>query len=154
MTAGTMDRPLVGADFDGQTYDPEEDHERLTGQLLRVYEAMTDGHWRTLEDVAARIRIATGHRDTPAAISARIRDLRKARFGAYPVRSRRAALRGGGLWEYRIEGQRGTGSPERRRCTACAAVGALHQPDPFTDRCTTCAVPYPCPTALAIGDHR
>ena len=65
--------------FDGETYDHDRDVERLTGQWHRVYECMSDGQPRTLRQIAT----ATG--DPEASVSARLRDLRKARFGAHKV---------------------------------------------------------------------
>ena len=63
-----------GSDFDGQTYDPAIDWERLTGQLGRVWGVMVYGRWVTLAEIHGR----TG--DPEASISARLRDLRKAVF--------------------------------------------------------------------------
>ncbi len=79
--------------FDGATFEPELDGERLSGQLERVRAAMLDGAWRSLAELAAR----TGAPE--ASVSSRLRDLRKARFGAHIVERRR---RGPGLFEYRM----------------------------------------------------
>ena len=79
--------------FSGETYEPELDYERLNGQLSRVYRLMRDGQWRTLE------QIAVAARGSPAAISARLRDFRKDKYGAHDVERRRVA---GGLFEYRL----------------------------------------------------
>lgn len=65
--------------FNGPAYDPERDDERLSGQILRVFNLMRDGAWRTLEQIAA----TTG--DPHASISAQLRHLRKERFGAHTV---------------------------------------------------------------------
>jgi hypothetical protein len=83
--------------FDGETYDPERDHERLTGQLARVRLLVLDGVWRTLEEIGA----ITG--DPAQSVSARLRDLRKPKFGGYVVERRiRDEARSAGLWEYRV----------------------------------------------------
>jgi hypothetical protein len=82
-------RPL----FDGETYDEARDRARLSRQLNRVWEAMRDRRWRTLGDLAEELG------DPEASISARLRDLRKEKFGGYRVR-RRYVRRG--LWEYRL----------------------------------------------------
>jgi hypothetical protein len=82
--------------FDGATYDPALDRDRLTKQLGRVYEALSDGEWWTLYELAA---FSDG---SEAAISARIRDLRKPRHGGYTIHRRRHGLHVG-LWEYRME---------------------------------------------------
>lgn len=81
-------------DFDGRTYDPDQDHCRLAGQLGRVYNVMKDGFPHTLDELKAKCG------GTDASISARIRDLRKAKFGAYEIISRRVR---DGLWEYQLE---------------------------------------------------
>lgn len=78
--------------FDGLTYDPALDHERLTVQLNRVKKLMSDGLWRSLETISK----ATG--DKEASVSARLRDLRKPKFGGYQIDRRRF----GGLFEYRM----------------------------------------------------
>jgi hypothetical protein len=54
---------------------------------------MTDGRWWTLSELAERCG------GTEAAISARIRDLRKAKFGGGVVERERVS---GGLWRYRV----------------------------------------------------
>jgi len=79
--------------FDGPTFDRALDGARLTGQLHRVLAVMRDGRWRTLREIAALVR------GSEAGVSARLRDLRKARFGAHVVERRR---RFGGLFEYRV----------------------------------------------------
>lgn len=79
--------------FDGATYEPARDEKRLTGQLERVREAMANGEWWTLDRLTARVG------GTTPAVSARIRDLRKPRFGAHKVE--RKSL-GHGLFAYRV----------------------------------------------------
>jgi len=79
--------------FDGETYIAERDGERLGAQLVAVRYAMLDHAWHTLAD------LATTARASEASVSARIRDLRKRRFGGYIVE--REYL-GSGLWRYRI----------------------------------------------------
>ena len=90
------DRPYVAphAAFGGITYAPALDHVRLNGQLLRVFDLMKDGQWRTLAEIAAVVG------GTEAAVSARLRDLRKEKYGARDV-SRELVK--GGLWKYRID---------------------------------------------------
>jgi hypothetical protein len=78
-------------EFDGVTYEQERDHERLSAMLWRVQAVMADGHWHTLGELSAR----TG--GSEAAVSARLRDLRKPKFGGHTVK-RRYVRRG--LWEY------------------------------------------------------
>ncbi len=69
-------------DFDGVTYDPARDKARLTRQLGRVYEVVKTG-WYTLAEIASQ----TG--DPEGSISARLRDLRKEKFGSYDIRRKR-----------------------------------------------------------------
>lgn len=81
--------------FDGATYQPARDYARLQNQLGRVYRVLQSGRWLTLPEIAS----LTG--DPEASISARIRDLRKEKFGGFAVEHR---VRAGpsGLWEYRL----------------------------------------------------
>lgn len=112
--------PFLATTFDGATYDPELDQERLEGQLGRVYDAMKDGRWRTLWEIAERCAA----RDTQAAISARLRDLRKEKWGAYQIERRRRSLPlSSAVWEYRV-GAKGAGTPNERRCPHCAELEA------------------------------
>ena len=83
--------------FDGDTYDPKYDLVRLTGQIQRVFEAIKDGNWYTLDE----IHIAT--KDPHASISAQLRNLRKKRFGSHVIEKRYKGNRSNGLWEYSME---------------------------------------------------
>lgn len=87
---------VAAADFDGPAYSRQDDHERLSGQILRIYDLMRDGIWRTLQEIADR----TG--DGSASVSAQLRNLRKARFGAHCIDKRPRGERSSGLWEYRL----------------------------------------------------
>lgn len=87
--------------FDGRTYKSEHDKARLSGQLLRVLEAMNDGEWRTLRELSDE---ADG---SEASVSARLRDLRKPRFGAWTVDRRRRGEATRGIHEYRLRGTLG-----------------------------------------------
>lgn len=82
--------------FNGPEYQPERDHERLTGQMADIYALMQDGRWRTLQSIAAN----TGHPE--ASVSAQLRHLRKPRFGSHVIERRHIAR---GLFEYRIGGE-------------------------------------------------
>jgi len=81
--------------FDGVNCDAEQDHDRLARQLTQVRALMADGRWHTLAEIAEK----TGAPE--ASVSARIRDLRKPRFGSYQV-DRRRVTDGHGLHEYRL----------------------------------------------------
>ena len=101
------DQPAtVGAAFDGETVDGELDGARLERLLDRVRDYMLGQDFETL----AAIRAACG--GTEASVSARLRDLRKARFGGYTVERRRVPGLDphAGLWEYRVRPARGRSS--------------------------------------------
>ena len=100
--AGTTD-----GDRDGVTFTPEFDRDRLNRQAGDVYDTLAgkydgsatwDGapRWWTLRELAE----FTGHPE--ASVSARIRDLRKPRFGGLTIERRRRG-EGRGTWEYRLE---------------------------------------------------
>lgn len=81
----------------GQTFSQRHDGKRLGRQLDRVRDFLIRhrGRWFTL-------RYLSGELGYPeASVSARLRDLRKERFGEYPVERRRCAP-GSGTWEYRL----------------------------------------------------
>lgn len=82
--------------FNGEGYDPRLDHTRLSKQHDRVKQAMLDGQWRTLDEIAQ----ITG--DPPASVSAQLRHLRKPRFGSYTIEKRRRGIDRIGLFEYRL----------------------------------------------------
>lgn len=79
--------------FDGSDYEPTRDDARLTGQLLRVWNVVRGGHWRTLREIADM----TG--DPESSISAQLRHLRKPRFGGHQVEKEYV---GNGLYRYRL----------------------------------------------------
>lgn len=80
--------------FDGKTYEPKLDRARLKGQLSAVKFLMLDHKWRTLSEIALKVG------GSEAGVSARLRDLRKERFGAHTVERRR--IKESGLFEYRL----------------------------------------------------
>ncbi len=79
--------------FDGETFEPDRDGERLGKELTAVRVYVMDHEWHTLSEISN----ALGYPE--ASISARLRDLRKARFGSYVV-NREYVSRG--LWRYQI----------------------------------------------------
>lgn len=66
---------------------------RMAGQMLRIFNLMRDGQWRTL----SQISMQTGASEAGA--SARLRDFRKPRNGGHTVNRRRVS---GGLYEYQL----------------------------------------------------
>jgi hypothetical protein len=81
--------------FDGITISPALDNARLSGLLSKVHAVLLDGQWHTLAELHERCG------GSEAGISARLRDLRKEKFGAHNVERERVA---GGLWQYRMKG--------------------------------------------------
>lgn len=91
MQAQPMTPPPAGR-FNGSDYTQQDD-DRLRGQQLRVWNAVKDGQFRSLGDIAAK----TG--DPEASISAQLRHLRKPRFGGFVVEKKHM---GNGLFHYRV----------------------------------------------------
>lgn len=84
----------VKHDFDGSTYERAKDCKRLNRQFDAVEKLMKDGKWRSLRDISLEL-------DFPeASVSARLRDMRKPRFGAYVVERRRVDC---DLFQYRVK---------------------------------------------------
>jgi len=79
--------------FDGVTINDERDNGRLQEQLTEVRLLVTNMGWWTLGEIAR----ATGYPE--ASVSARLRDLRKAKFGGYSVERKYVSK---GLWAYRV----------------------------------------------------
>lgn len=94
---GSARTPITA--FLGSTYEPSKDFARLTTQMQRVEWVMRDGGWRTLGEIAAATRANFGATDTEAAISARLRDLRRPDHGSREVQRRRRSV---SLHEYRV----------------------------------------------------
>jgi len=84
--------------FDGDTINQERDAPRLHRQLNAVRQRMECGSWMTLQELASELSFPE------PSISARIRDLRKDRFGARYVERR---YRGRGLYEYKLHPKEG-----------------------------------------------
>ncbi len=83
-------------DFDGITYDRKLDRPRLQHQIdaLKLYLSQ-DGGWHTLESLSGNLGYPM------QSISARLRDLRKPKFGGYEIARRRVPGQRG-LWEYSL----------------------------------------------------
>jgi len=82
-------------DFDGQTYERELDQVRLAGQMLDVFRLMKSGAWWTLRE------LEDASYAPQASISARLRDLRKEKFGGHTVERQRIGGRSG-TYQYRL----------------------------------------------------
>lgn len=84
---------MAGLHFDGATYDHSRDCTRLAEQTQAVFTIMKDGQFRTLSHISRM----TGAPE--ASVSARLRDLRKPRFGGHTV-NRQYVRRG--LFQYQL----------------------------------------------------
>lgn len=82
--------------FDGPTFNQQADGARLTRQMDVVKRCLTSGGWWTLRE----LHEASG--GSEAGVSARLRDLKKERFGGYVIEKEHL---GGGLWRYRLGGK-------------------------------------------------
>lgn len=80
-------------DRDGQSFSRKRDGVRLNKQAQDVFDFMSVGCWSTLREISK----ATGHPE--ASVSARLRDLKKSKFGGYLIEKRNL---GGGLWQYHM----------------------------------------------------
>lgn len=94
---------LTGPHFDGATYDPAADQQRLSTQLGRVWAALADGQWWTLAQLAQHVG------GSEAGVSARLGDMRKSpKHGQPPAWwqghtvERRRVAGVNGLWQYRL----------------------------------------------------
>ena len=86
----------------GSDYVAELDEIRLTGQMLKVFEYMRNGKWRTL------FEISDATTEPEASISAQLRNLKKdghnkqnVNYGGHTVLRRRRGGKGG-TWEYKL----------------------------------------------------
>lgn len=86
----------MARELSGQATGDVSDARRLSGQLLTVFNVMSDGGWHTLEELAAAAHATT------QSVSARIRDLRKPTFGEWTV-ERRKVTGANGLYQYRLK---------------------------------------------------
>ncbi len=80
--------------FGGDTYDRGRDRDRLKIQLAAVLNVVQDGRWHTLGELSG----VTGAPE--ASVSARLRDLRKEKFGGRVVERQFVSK---GLWQYRLQ---------------------------------------------------
>lgn len=85
--------PQILGDRDGTTFSRSRDGARLNKQAQDVFDVMADGKWHDLEEVS----LLTDHPE--ASVSARLRDLRKPKFGGRIIEKQ---CHGRGLWTYRM----------------------------------------------------
>jgi len=91
--------------FGGRTFDETLDGDRLRKQLVATYAVMSDHQWRMLKQLSREVT-ARGAPGPEASISARLRDMRKKKFGGLTVERERIP-NGNGLHRYRIPPQKG-----------------------------------------------
>jgi len=84
---------VLDCEFEGKTIVPERDAARLRRQYDRVFAVMSDGQPHTLAEISKR----TG--DGEASVSARLRDMRRVKFGSNDIRTTHVA---DGLHQYRL----------------------------------------------------
>ena len=82
-------------EFYGSNYVQELDEKRLTGQMLKVFNYMRNGKWRTLFEIADAIQ------EPEASISAQLRHLCKDVNGGHTKEKKRRGGKGG-TWEYKL----------------------------------------------------
>ena len=110
--------------FDGSDYVPELDDHRLNPQYVRIFNLMSDKHWRTLIDIESE----TGY--LQSSISAQLRHMRKKRFGEHTVNKRPRGDRTHGLWEYQLIINEGPAViTERKTATLYGGVTIAGRPD-------------------------
>ena len=87
--------------FGGRTYEDKLDGPRLTVQLDRVREYMFNifPAWKSVYEISIALEQLYGDKFPTQSISARLRDLRKKKFGEYCVDKHR---RTNGTWEYLV----------------------------------------------------
>ncbi len=112
-----------GPDFDGATYEAVADKKRLATQLADVRHLMLDGMWRTFSE----IRMALGSRYSEASISARLRDLRKDKFGAFEVARHSRGHRSRGLFEYQVRAPTDDVAVGVKHVCRCSECGHVHR---------------------------
>ena len=88
--------------FDGETYHAKHDEERLSSCFDYVKDILECGHWMTLSEIQQQVVDEWGNYYSLTTISARIRDLRKDKFGGNTVERRRRGDPSSGLFEYKL----------------------------------------------------
>jgi len=82
--------------FTGPEYEPSNDEARLTKQLDRIVAVMSDGGWRTHQEIAFAAK-------APAtSVSSQLRNLRMKENGGWTVERRARGDRKAGMFEYRL----------------------------------------------------
>jgi hypothetical protein len=85
----------INPEFGGSTFDHKRDAADFRCQLDRTRGIMLGGGWHTLEYLASEVGCSE------ATVSARLRDLRKPRYGAYNI-EKRVKVGTKRVYEYRM----------------------------------------------------
>ena len=95
MQKDTTDLPLFSdAVFHGAGYDKQKDHDRLSGNMRKVYDVMADHQRHTLREISERTGVPE------ASASACLRTLRN-QYG-YVIDKERVGHEAAGTWQYWI----------------------------------------------------
>lgn len=89
--------------FGGETYNEQRDGERLTSQLDAVRHILSDGQVWTLYAIATQAELILGRRVSTPGVSARIRDLRKEKFGGLNIEKLSPTTTAPGVWRYQMK---------------------------------------------------
>ena len=96
--------------FNGRTFESKLDGPRLTKQLDRVREYVLAifPAWKSVYEISEALEQLYGVNFPTQSVSARLRDLRKKKFGGYIVKRKRREIgefiesRSSGIWEYLV----------------------------------------------------
>jgi len=92
------------ADFDGESYSRALDRVRLNEQLWAVYRALLTGKRWTIRELTEHCERELGKPMSENGIGARLRDLRKERFGGFDIPKDRIGDSGTFVYWLRKEG--------------------------------------------------
>lgn len=82
--------------FSGSDIDAKLDNQRLSLQIVQIFNLMKDGAYRTLTEIAQATKYSE------ASISAQLRNLRKTIYGGHKISKRRTGRPNRGLFEYKL----------------------------------------------------
>jgi len=79
--------PPTRAHFDGSTYVASRDQRPLNRQTMATWKVLMTGRVYTLSELTQAVANELGEPVSETSVSARFRDLKKERFGAWPAKS-------------------------------------------------------------------
>jgi hypothetical protein len=114
---GSYDLPL----FEYHRREPVHGSQRAA-----IRELMSDGQWRTVDQIDSLLRVRFGISAIPTGIQARLRELRNPKHGAHRVDSEPTDREG--IWRFRLH-PAGTHVPDPRppaaHCPHCHGTGTV-----------------------------